>query len=45
MSKEYLWNDADCGQPKYWEKNLTHCHFVHPKSNMDWPGIEADPPQ
>jgi len=45
MSMEYLWNDADSGQPKYSEKNLTHCDFVYPKSNVDWPGIEPYPPQ
>jgi hypothetical protein len=45
MNKEYLWNDADSGQPKYLEKNLNHCHFVDPKSKVDWPGIEPDPPQ
>ena len=45
MNKEYLWNGADSVQPKYSEENLNHRHFVHPKSNVDWPGIEPDPPQ
>jgi hypothetical protein len=27
----------DRGQPKYSEKNLCQCHFVHQKSQMDWP--------
>jgi hypothetical protein len=25
---------TDRGKPKYSEKNLFHCHFVHHKSNM-----------
>lgn len=45
MNKECLWNDADSVQPKYSEKNLNQCRFVHPKSNVDWPGIEPDLPQ
>ena len=28
---------CDRGQPKYSEKNLCQCHFVHQKSQMDWP--------
>jgi hypothetical protein len=23
------------------KKNLSQCHFVYKKSNIDWPGIEA----
>jgi len=45
MNEEYLWNDADNVKAKYSEKNLNHRHFVHPKSNVDWRGIEPDPPQ
>jgi hypothetical protein len=24
-------------------KTLSHCHFAHHKSHMDWPGIEPGP--
>jgi len=27
------------------EWHLSHCHFVHYKSRMDWPGIEPGPPR
>jgi hypothetical protein len=32
---EYRWNETDRGKPKYSEKNLSQCHFVHHKSHMD----------
>jgi hypothetical protein len=35
MNVEHWWNDADRGKLKYWERNLSQCHFVHHKSYMD----------
>jgi hypothetical protein len=32
---EQRWNETDRGKPKYSEKNLSQCHFVHHKSHMD----------
>jgi hypothetical protein len=32
---EHHWNAIDRGKPKYSEKNLSQCHFVHLKSYMD----------
>jgi len=29
---------------KYWEKNVSYCHFVDHKSHKDWPRIEPRPP-
>jgi len=35
MSMEQWWNDTDRGNLKYWERNLSQCHFAHHKSHMD----------
>jgi hypothetical protein len=32
--KENWWSD-DRGKPTYCQKNLSQCHFVHHKSDMD----------
>jgi hypothetical protein len=37
--EDHWWNNPDGGKLKYLEKNLSQCHFVHNKSQMDWPGI------
>jgi hypothetical protein len=42
---EHRWKEIDRGKPKYSEKNLSQCHFVHHKSNMDRPGIKPEPPR
>ena len=45
MSMEYWWNDNDREKPKYSDKNLSECYFVHHKSHMAWPAIEPAPPK
>jgi hypothetical protein len=34
----------DDGKPKYLEKNLSYCSFVHLKSHMEWAGIGVGSP-
>jgi hypothetical protein len=43
MKRGHRWNDIEGGKPKYSEQNLSHCHFVHQKSDTDRPGIEPGP--
>ena len=46
ISMGQWWNYTDRGgKPKYSEKNLSHFHFVHHKSHMDWPGMALGPPR
>ena len=42
MGMQHWWNDTDRGKLKYWERNLSQCHFVQHKSHMDWLGIEPN---
>jgi hypothetical protein len=32
---EQRWNDKDKGKLKYWEEDLSQCHFTHHKFHMD----------
>ena len=38
MGMEQWWNDTDRRKLKYWEKNLSPCHFAHHKSQ--WNGSQ-----
>ena len=48
-SVERLWSDTDrgtevlTGEQKYWQKNLSQCHFVHHIFHTEWSGIEPTP--
>jgi hypothetical protein len=37
---EHRCNYTDEENPKYSEKNFSHCHFVPYKYDMHWPGID-----
>lgn len=41
----HMWHDNRLENPKCSEKNLSYCHFIHNKSNMDDPAIVSLPPQ
>jgi hypothetical protein len=42
---EHGWNDTDGRKQKDLEKGLSHCHFIHHKSHIQWRGREPRPPQ
>jgi len=37
---KYWWNVNDSGWMIYKEKRLSHCYFIHHKSQKECPGIE-----
>jgi len=37
------WNAMDGGKLKYWERNLSHCHFAYHKSCVNCPWMELGP--
>jgi hypothetical protein len=41
---EHWWNGTDRGKLKYWNKNLSQCHFIHYKSYTDLSGNEPRHP-
>jgi hypothetical protein len=43
LSMEHWWNYIDRGKLKYWERNLSQCHFVHQKRDLKWTGMEPAP--
>jgi len=44
VSMEHWWNDNGREKPKYWERNLSQCQFVHHKPHVVWPRAETGPP-
>jgi hypothetical protein len=45
VSTEHWCNKNDRGEPKYSEKNLAQCQFLHQKSHTDCSGTEPVPPR
>jgi hypothetical protein len=45
MNIDQCWNDTDRGNLNYSEKNMSHCHFIHCKSHIDYGGVDARPLQ
>lgn len=45
MDMKHRQNSTGRGRQKYWERNLSKCHFVRHKSHMDRLGTERRPPQ
>jgi hypothetical protein len=43
INMEHLWEWELIGESKVLGENLTHCYFVHQKSDMTRPGIEPWP--
>ena len=43
MRVERWWNDTDRGTPRYRQRNLSKCHFVHNKCHSDWHQTEPVP--
>jgi len=40
----HRWKNADNGKLTYSKEILSHCHFIHHETYMDWPGIEPGTP-
>jgi hypothetical protein len=45
MSMKHWVNDIDKGKPKQWKQDLSQCHFIHHKSQINCPRIEQGPPR
>jgi hypothetical protein len=45
MSKKHGWSDVDSSKQKNSQRNLSQCHFVYHKSQMDSPSLEPTRPR